>query len=1034
MPVSDIGAIYTPSIYGRTSFPLRHEGEPIFHKTFNGADDEVVGISSDKLIVNNHFFKTGEKLLYNPGTGTSIGITTTSPGNIGFSSYLPSEVYPIVVDKDTIRVALASSLALSGDYVGITTTGIGTIHTLTAEKQNTKCLIVIDNIIQSPVSVASTVGIVTYTNTSFTLDTLENVRLGSLLRVYDGLENEIVKVSAINYSTKEVAVSRGIGVMGTPQIVFSGIITQTSCEVLGGSYNIVQDKLYFSDAPLEGKKINLTIPVSDIDFADSSFAYFTGSDETNIVTGSQCVFYSENPPVELTNGAIYYLIRSANNTFQFADTLFNSFNDNFITFSTTTGNEFPVASFQLFLILPTENSSFDGRVFLRSNYDGNYVFDDISEQFTGFTSSFELKVSGINTIGISSDNGIVLVNNIFQYPEAEEAFEYTEVGIGSTGQTFIEFKGSLDTKDYDVNVGGLPRGGIIVGYGVTSGSLYIPQKAAKGVAVPAADGTISSLILGDPGAGYRTGITTYYITIENAEISGSGALGIAYPDGATGIITGVGIVTGGSDYVYSGTSSTLTADIAELDPDGTLVSVASTSEFEYFRGQLVAENNPGYVLINSEIIKYTGIDVGTGSLTGSVRGLLGTIGADHTTGDTVTKYEYNYILKFDDPSPYDNIPLSGSSAGIGASVTLRVNEFGEISDLFFTNRGYNYRVGEVLRPTGVLGLSTQTSAEELQITINEVAKDEFSAWNVGKLRKLEDLTDKVNGKRTIFTLYEKVQTDAGEVIRRTSLESDLASGIDLSYNMLVFVNDILQRPGDSYVFLGGSQLEFTEAPPLGSTIKIYFYEGFDGDSEFFQSQTDVEEGDLLDIQKNIFSGPPIAQKRRTIQRIESSDTVRTEVYSDRGLSDSSSQRRTVTWTPQKADSIINGEFIFKDREKLIAGVSSITKLFFDYEVVVGVQTIGITTTDGTFSGVSTNIIGINTNAGIGSLVQVGDYVESSYTLEGTKVVSIGSSYIDIGSPSPGISTETVDLYLGIGSYSTSPSGVNTIPVSFYRIN
>ena len=194
MPVSDIGAIYTPSIYGRTSFPLRHEGEPIFHKTFNGADDEIVGISSDRLVVKDHFFKTGERLTYNPGTGTSIGITTTSPGNIGFSSYLPSEVYPIVVDKDTIRVALASSLALSGDYVGITTTGIGTVHTLTAEKQNSKCLIVIDNVIQSPVAVASTVGIVTYTNTSFVLDTLENVRLGSLLRVYDASDNEIVKI------------------------------------------------------------------------------------------------------------------------------------------------------------------------------------------------------------------------------------------------------------------------------------------------------------------------------------------------------------------------------------------------------------------------------------------------------------------------------------------------------------------------------------------------------------------------------------------------------------------------------------------------------------------------------------------------------------------------------------------------------------------------------------------------------------------------------------------------------------------------
>jgi len=28
-----------------------------------------VGISSDRIIVREHFFKTGEKLIYNPGTG-----------------------------------------------------------------------------------------------------------------------------------------------------------------------------------------------------------------------------------------------------------------------------------------------------------------------------------------------------------------------------------------------------------------------------------------------------------------------------------------------------------------------------------------------------------------------------------------------------------------------------------------------------------------------------------------------------------------------------------------------------------------------------------------------------------------------------------------------------------------------------------------------------------------------------------------------------------------------------------------------------
>lgn len=1032
MPVSDIGAIYTPSIYGRTSFPLRHNQEPIFYKTFNGGSDSIVGVSSDKIYIKDHFFKTGERLTYSAGTGTSIGISTTSPGNVGFSSYLPSTVYPIVLDKDNIQVALASSLALSGDYVNITATGIGSVHTLLAEKQNAKCLIAIDNIIQSPLAVGSTVGITTYTNTSFTLDTLENVKLGSLLRVYGSSSSEIVKVSAINYTTKEISISRGTGVMGTPQITFTGIITQTSAEVLSGNYNIVKDVIYFADPPLEGKRVNLVIPLSNIDFADKSFNYFTGSEE-NIITGSQAVFYSENPPVELENGAVYYLIRSANNTFKFASSLFNSFNGIAIDFSTNTGNEFPVGSFQLFLILPTENSSFQGRVFLRSNYDGNYVFDDISEQFTGITSSFELKVSGVSTVGISSDNGIVLINNVFQYPESEEAFNYREVGIGSTGQTFIDFKGSLDTKTYDVNVGGLPRGGLIVAYGVTSGSLYEPLIPANGFAVVSAAGTVSNIYIGDVGSGYRTGITTYYIEIEDAELPGSGARGIAYPN-SVGIITGVGILTGGSGYQYNGSSTTLVGVITALAVDGTPIGVGTTSIFEYFRGELVGINNPGFVAIGTEIIKYTGIDNGTSELTGTVRGQLGTIGTSHTAGAEVRKYEYNYIVKFDAPSPYDDIPLSGSAAGIGASVSLKINEFGEVSDLTFTNRGYNYRVGEVLTPTGVLGVSTQTNDDKLKITINEVAKDEFSAWNIGRLRKLNDLTSKVNGRRKIFTLFETVSTPLGLVTRRTSLESDPVSEIDLSYNLLIFVNDVLQIPGTSYTFLGGSQLEFSEPPPVGSTIKVYFYEGFDGDAQFFQSQTDVKEGDKLLIQRDIYEIVPIEQKVRTAQRIVSSDTLRTQVYSDRGLSESSSQRRSISWTPQKADAIINGEFVSKSREKQSSGISSISIISLDYEINPGIQTVGITTTDGTFSGFCTTIIGINTNAGIGSLVQIGDYVEGSYVSIGVTIVSIGSSIIDIGSPSLGISTTFGNVFLGITSYSSSPSGINTIPLTFYRKN
>ena len=101
MPANDIGAIYTPSIYGRTSFPLRHKGEPIFNKTFDGSNPAIVGISSNKIEVSNHFFKTGESLQYNTGTGTSVGISTLSPGwSSGIGTVLPKVVYPIVIDSN----------------------------------------------------------------------------------------------------------------------------------------------------------------------------------------------------------------------------------------------------------------------------------------------------------------------------------------------------------------------------------------------------------------------------------------------------------------------------------------------------------------------------------------------------------------------------------------------------------------------------------------------------------------------------------------------------------------------------------------------------------------------------------------------------------------------------------------------------------------------------------------------------------------------------------------------------------------------
>lgn len=263
----------------------------------------------------------------------------------------------------------------------------------------------------------------------------------------------------------------------------------------------------------------------------------------------------------------------------------------------------------------------------------------------------------------------------------------------------------------------------------------------------------------------------------------------------------------------------------------------------------------------------------------------------------------------------------------------------------------------------------------------------------------------------MFTLTETVNN----ISRRVSLESEIGSEIELAYNLLVFVNDVLQFPGRSYEFNGGSQITFAEPIPLGSTLKVYFYKGASTDSQFFTSKTKVKEGDGLQITQNIYDSPPVQQLPRTAIRIVSSDTLRTEIYENIGISDSSDQLRSISWTPQSKDLIINGEYVSKSRDEQNSEILTFSKLTNYVIVGVGVTTVGISTSDAIFVGVNTDVIGINTLSGIGSLVQIRDYVEGQYLGYGVTVVSIGSSSI------------------GLSTTSISPSGTNLSSISFYRL-
>ena len=73
---------------------------------------------------------------------------------------------------------------------------------------------------------------------------------------------------------------------------------------------------------------------------------------------------------------------------------------------------------------------------------------------------------------------------------------------------------------YDVNVGSIPRGGVIAQVGSTEGFGYQPLIGAGGTAVISGFGTVLSVSIGNSGSGYRSGIQTV-----NVGVGTSGAAG-----------------------------------------------------------------------------------------------------------------------------------------------------------------------------------------------------------------------------------------------------------------------------------------------------------------------------------------------------------------------------------------------------------------------------------------------------------------------------------------------------------------------------
>ena len=427
----------------RTNFAIKHDGKPIYMKEFDPSNTTLLNYASGLFTMQDHFFNTGEELLYNPKS-TFIGVGQTAMGIGATANYagvvtdrLPEKVYPIAITPDTFKLATTPQFARAGIFVTFTDAGLGNAHELEFTKKLSKSVIAIDGIVQQPV---------TFTPINHKLDHNGHYLTGGIS----------AGISTFNISGISSIQPRDLLLVDDEfmSIVEVGFSTNVAGEVLG--------------------------PISGVIASGAGVTFPTVSVKRGAV-GTAATTHFDGANVQIYRGS-FNIVK---NELHFTDPPKGN--------NRARRNESN---------LPYVQAAFSGRTFLRSNYDTNMVFDDISDEFTGIGKTFSLKVGGADTTGVDSGNGILFINGVFQTPSTDNnagnTYEFTKdvtAGISSVIYTGISsVDGTPIESKFDINQNQIPRGGLIVSLGSTPGLGYAPLVGAKVKAEKNSTGQITNII------------------------------------------------------------------------------------------------------------------------------------------------------------------------------------------------------------------------------------------------------------------------------------------------------------------------------------------------------------------------------------------------------------------------------------------------------------------------------------------------------------------------------------------------------------
>ena len=174
---------------------------------------------------------------------------------------------------------------------------------------------------------------------------------------------------------------------------------------------------------------------------------------------------------------------------------------------------------------------------------------------------------------------------------------------------------------------------------------------------------------------------------------------------------------------------------------------------------------------------------------------------------------------------------------------------------------------------------------------------------------MDNINDFIDGIRKDFSL-----SLAGNTI---SIVAGKGSKIKVQDVLLVFVNDILQVPGEGYTFNGGSIITFTESIKFGDIVNILFYKGTGDTDVIFRNIIEtVKKGDTLQIKNDpsINQAFSLKEDERVVDQIKSTNIVGTNPYFGPGNTSDVTLERPVVWCRQTEDVFINQIAVGKDRE------------------------------------------------------------------------------------------------------------------------